>query len=787
MVDKGWKWVDIKPSIQEALKDTERFGPCFLSWADQADREEMMRLRELRLFRSIHRQPESVGNLQIAEWTAGERIIKDFEFFNRPSANGARVIAASIGPDPKAAKIRRFLEYLAQEIFEVAILEGPREVAWGDAADRAQQDGWQTSNVEFLTSELGEMVVRRRVAMFLHHCRDLRPEDLGDWLARSVTPPSIGSALRAAEVADLVYYERYEPALGQGNSVMLPLVGAHVWIGASPDRRTVYRMSGPVRWPLASKEDGGFEEIYVTDKNAKPGTVRRLTMRELWIAQGRRGSEWDDLGQGHGEDQIFKEGCAATGRRTALALLCAAAELAAQAEHERKAGMCWDSEDVKSLSQILRWLRRWRKGDLQRADPERKAGGHGNHLVWLWGEDLWLGALDFMHAEGEDVESKAGGRKRSTKAEVREAEKFVHLQPGVVGDSNIQAQIEEWLEEHMDGDKAPSTKKAYHTAWTKWCDWARRQGWLTPYLDYKADPVVNENKVLGYLGYLGWLGTTVATMKQAVFALKDAHKRAGHGDSTNKMHRLWIVLNSLERMSAKKPRRLGVTVPMLKWIGQHLEKGAESLGELKVDCRMLQAALLTAWFFMMRAKEYSDSSGADEEMILRGQDVVLTTQGQEAKEGQAVEEVTIQFRKTKADQEAFGTCKTMLRTEIPYVCVVSALEKLFEAAPRRFRGPEAHLPLFRWATGSVLKRLEVQNILQKAARATGLPAERLQSHSLRIGGASALFQATGEVELVKRTGRWTSSAVHRYLHDSGDVLKGLSKKMANVDQYVHYT
>lgn len=83
--------------------------------------------------------------------------------------------------------------------------------------------------------------------------------------------------------------------------------------------------------------------------------------------------------------------------------------------------------------------------------------------------------------------------------------------------------------------------------------------------------------------------------------------------------------------------------------------------------------------------------------------------------------------------------------------------------------------------------MEIQNILQKAARAVGLPAERFQSHSLRIGGASALFQATGEVEVVKRTGRWSSGAVQRYLHDGGDVVKGLSKKMANVSQFVHYT
>ena len=52
---------------------------------------------------------------------------------------------------------------------------------------------------------------------------------------------------------------------------------------------------------------------------------------------------------------------------------------------------------------------------------------------------------------------------------------------------------------------------------------------------------------------------------------------------------------------------------------------------------------------------------------------------------------------------------------------------------------------------------------------------------------AALYQATGEVEIVKRTGRWSSGAVHRYLHDSGDVLKGLSERMAAVDQFVHYT
>ena len=151
----------------------------------------------------------------------------------------------------------------------------------------------------------------------------------------------------------------------------------------------------------------------------------------------------------------------------------------------------------------------------------------------------------------------AGERKEVWRPTPSQAEKkavevggrFVDLNPDFNEDFEIQAQVEEWLEEHLVGDKAASTQRAYNSAWQKWCDWGKRQGWASPYLDYNGDLLVNQNKVLGYLSYLGWLGTSVATMKQAVFAIEDAHKRAGHGDTTTttttttKMHRLWIVLN----------------------------------------------------------------------------------------------------------------------------------------------------------------------------------------------------------------------------------------------------
>ena len=436
---------------------------------------------------------------------------------------------------------------------------------------------------------------------------------------------------------------------------------------------------------------------------------------------------------------------------------------------EKAAGLGKDPASDQSLVDLLRWLRRWRKGELGRAMATRKAGGLSSpeSTVWLWGEELWINALGDLAIN----DGRAGGRRNCEAEEIVAVQVVQEHRDGSYPEP-VQEQVREWLEERLTGDKAKSTAAAYKAAWEKWCTWAKRQGWGTPFLSRTEDPVGRENKLLGYLGYMGWLGSSSATLKQIIFAVKDAHKRAGHGDPTNEMHRLWIVVNSLERNAVKRPRRLGVTVEMLRWLGKLMQEGEGDPGGVRVDCRMVTATMSLAWFFMLRAKEFCNSSGIDPEMILRGEDLMLRRDEQTGK----ATELTLQFRKSKTDQLCFGANKTMGLTGMDHVCVVTAVEKLAEVAPRRFKGgPESHQPLCKWSSGKVISRLEVQRMLQRAARAVGLPAERFQSHSLRIGGA------------VKRMGRWSSSAVQRYLHDDGDVLKGLARKMAGVAQRVHYT
>ena len=47
----------------------------------------------------------------------------------------------------------------------------------------------------------------------------------------------------------------------------------------------------------------------------------------------------------------------------------------------------------------------------------------------------------------------------------------------------------------------------------------------------------------------------------------------------------------------------------------------------------------------------------------------------------------------------------------------------------------------------------------------GFPSERYGSHSLRVGGATALYHAGVPVEVIKRYGRWVSDCFQGYLWD----------------------
>lgn len=136
----------------------------------------------------------------------------------------------------RTRRVNGFTAYLDSEVFDVAILEGPTEVKWAYLEQWAGSVGRSCTLQEFVTSELGEAMVRRRVAGFVFLVEKTR-EAVEFLMVKSVTPPAMGSYLRKFEEGNCVPVEKYENAVNVSQEVMLPVVTAHAWIKEDGDRQ----------------------------------------------------------------------------------------------------------------------------------------------------------------------------------------------------------------------------------------------------------------------------------------------------------------------------------------------------------------------------------------------------------------------------------------------------------------------------------------------------------------------------------------------------------------------
>lgn len=357
---------------------------------------------------------------------------------------------------------------------------------------------------------------------------------------------------------------------------MLPNPVGHFYWEDGGERHTCHGVGGPALWPKWSEETKSFADTYVHDRRGPPGPLRKLQKDEVWALQGRHLNDFKVLADKYGVDRMIDDGCRATGGQTAANLLAGAGALISKAIEQEvgKAGASPDQVGAEALAQILLWLRRWRRGDFGRPIDHRKAGGEEERgRVFRWVEAWWIGMLEPEESDEED-DRKAGGRRKTPQEAAGQIAKKVvdniglQIRPlsGEVGE-----RVEEWLERRQERRDREGLRRSMGKV-VRLGEETRVA--FTEYLSKTEDAVGRESKLLAYVGYLGWLGCSVNTIRQAIFAIKTAHKRIGHGDITEGMHRIWILLGG--RNTARKPRRLGVTQEMMVRLGMHL---VEPFGE----------------------------------------------------------------------------------------------------------------------------------------------------------------------------------------------------------------
>ena len=94
------------------------------------------------------------------------------------------------------------------------------------------------------------------------------------------------------------------------------------------------------------------------------------------------------------------------------------------------------------------------------------------------------------------------------------------------------------------------------------------------------------------------------------------------------------------------------------------------------------------------------------------------------------------------------------------------------------KASESHKPVVRWSSGEYVRRSDIQELLEIAAIAADRSPTEVGTHSLRIGGATAMYHAVDDLQKVRRLGRWSSDCFHVYLWESHKPMKGVATGMA---------
>lgn len=147
---------------------------------------------------------------------------------------------------------------------------------------------------EFVTTELGEAMARRRMCMIVS--KWAIPDGWRQALVRVGVPVPMGTLLRKKEWNDACWLRpaRMELCGGFPHQPLLPQVVGHMWWSEDAERKNLHGMAGPGRWPLLEAPGGPLQDAVVFDRRGPPGAVRQLSMEEIWKLQGRTGHQWKE-------------------------------------------------------------------------------------------------------------------------------------------------------------------------------------------------------------------------------------------------------------------------------------------------------------------------------------------------------------------------------------------------------------------------------------------------------------------------------------------------------------
>lgn len=141
---------------------------------------------------------------------------------------------------------------------------------------------------------------------------------------------------------------------------------------------------------------------------------------------------------------------------------------------------------------------------------------------------------------------------------------------------------------------------------------------------------------------------------------------------------------------------------------------------------------------------------------------------------------TLFLKRSKADRSHTGVSVHYFRT-FNHLCPIRNLRSYLSARFRLISATSSsQAPLFLMPNGKALSRFEFVRRLRRLLSDLGLDPTRYSGHSFRIGAASTAAIAGVPIYLIKKLGRWSSSAYRRYINVSSDAISNTILLFASI-------
>jgi hypothetical protein len=306
--------------------------------------------------------------------------------------------------------------------------------------------------------------------------------------------------------------------------------------------------------------------------------------------------------------------------------------------------------------------------------------------------------------------------------------------------------------------------------WRQWYAWCGSQG-LSPWL---AGNRFRDSTQLIRFAVFCWRppppvrGNSASTILSKIGHISWFHQRfCGFFVGLHEDHLL--AMRGMSRLSPPPQRKEPFTVALLRSMRNQCDFNS-------AHDRVLWGAAVMGFFFMLRRSEYlADRSSVKPYAIRLGDVSFRTSPGQTATTLTSTVAVAVHFRGGKADQRGIGATRTLEKSGLRWLCPVRACWSLVRVA--KARRAQADELLCTTTTGTALTAAEMIAAVKQAAKRAGMDPRAYDTHSMRSGGATAMFEAGVDRLVIKHFGRWKSDCYEQYTRMDGLTMSHLARKM----------